>query len=254
MDRNLILEWFRSEPKKYRFSSDPFPVMKQLAIFLCGWIGFKVISFLVQLLMMALIKYDSSFITNYSYSMGVNTATYLCLIIILLLIANIDITKLLKSFKKYQSYLAAIACLLSIYAFYYVYGVFISIIKSPVTNNANEQALVVLENSFPIISFVVFGIVGPICEELTYRVGLFSLLSRKSRKLAYAVTIIIFAFIHFNFSTDVDTLVNELLNIPYYAFAAFAFSFVYERFGFSASLIAHILNNVISLMFVNVIR
>ncbi|MBP5694703.1 MAG: CPBP family intramembrane metalloprotease, partial [Bacilli bacterium] len=107
---------------------------------------------------------------------------------------------------------------------------------------------------YPITCLFIFGLIGPICEEITYRVGLFSLLKRKNRALAYLVTIAVFALIHFNFSNDPATLLNEIINLPYYMFAAFAFSFAFDKFGFAASATAHISNNLISLFLVVMAR
>ena len=72
------------------------------------------------------------------------------------------------------------------------------------------------------------------------------LCKRKNRILAYVATIIIFTLIHFDFGAK--TMTNELLNIPYYAAAAFAFTFAYDQYGFAASVTAHVANNLFSVI------
>ena len=72
---------------------------------------------------------------------------------------------------------------------------------------------------------------------------------RINKYLAYAVTILVFAFIHFDFECfGKGTLVNELLNMPFYLFAGFTFTFLYEKFGFGASVMAHVSNNLYSII------
>ena len=191
---------------------------------------------------------------QYSVSMLVNATAYIGLLVTLLLIANKDLLKIIKSFKQWQSYLAGAICFASIIAFNIVYGNIVAILKTPVSDNANQAALETMDAAFPVISMVIFGFVGPICEELTYRVGLFSLLKRKNRFVAYFVTIIVFALIHFNYTTNTEKLINEILNLPYYMFAAFAFSFTYDHFGFAGSVTGHIINNVFSLAMIKYIH
>ena len=256
------MNW-RQEPKKERFGSPMLPAVKQLIIFGVGWIGFKILAYTIQVALIIFAKargWDANeLLTQFSTSMIINSVCYIGLLIALLLIANTDLVKILKSFAQWQSYLAGVICLLSIFAFNFLYGNTIEILKSagiiniPVGNNVNEASLQSLQDVYPFTCLVVFGLIGPICEELTYRVGLFSLLKRRNRAAAYWITIVVFALIHFNFSTNSVTLLNELLNLPYYMFAAFAFSFTFDKFGFAGSVTAHILNNLISLFFVQAI-
>jgi membrane protease YdiL (CAAX protease family) len=98
--------------------------------------------------------------------------------------------------------------------------------------------------NFPLISFINFVLLGPIVEELTYRLGLFSFLKQRNRWVAYIVTVGLFAIIHFNFNQD--NIINELLNLPFYATAGLYFCWLYEKQGFAVATIAHITNNLIS--------
>lgn len=242
------MDW-NIEPEKTKYGSPMIPAVKQLIIFLSGWIGFQVIALLVQVFLVNSISIATEVIPQLVVrdalvKMLINSLAYGILLITLLFITYSDLLKQLKSFKQWQSYLAGVVCLLSIYAFNFIYGNLIRLIPMPVTDNVNETAVVSLQNLYPILSLIIFGFIAPICEELTYRTGLFSLMKRKSRKLAYIVTIAVFTLIHSNFTYA--NFFNELLNLPYYAYAAFAFCFTYEHFGFAGSLIPHILNNTIS--------
>ena len=246
------------EPETSKYGNKMIPAIKQLIIFLVGWIGFQLFAASVQIAIATICSFrgidGTAFLKQTSGQMVVNSACYLALLIAIVLIANVDIKKLFKSFKQYQSYIAGVVCLLSILAFNALYMMFLSALPLPsATDNANEASIQSITSAFPITSIIIFGIVGPICEEFTYRVGLFSFFKRKSKWLAYLITIVIFASIHFNFSTDSATLLNEILNLPFYMFAAFAFSFTYDKFGLAGSLTAHIANNLLSLTALDVV-
>lgn len=229
---------------------------KQLGLFLVGWAGFQFIGSLFSYLFAFIFSRKLGITSNEALarldvSMSINAGTYLVLIIFLLLILFKDLQILCQSFKKYQAYIAGFVCLIAIFAFNFCYNIFLSTVKTPIQDNVNQAGLMSLEDKYPILAFIIFGIIGPICEELAYRVGLFSFFKKKSRVLAYIATIIIFALIHFNYSDKY--LMNEILNLPFYAFAAFAFSYTYDKYGLAGSLTAHILNNVISLAAVSLI-
>ena len=242
---------WRKEPEPSKYGNRMIPAVKQLVIFLVGWIGFQILAGTIQFIMSFIaIKqgYDAEeFLKQLSSSMIVNSAAYLGLLIAIVAIVNFDIIKVLKSFKNWQSYVAGVVCLAAIFAFNYLWSFILTFIPVNTGDNVNEASLQSLSDVYPIACLLVFGIIGPICEEFTYRVGLFSFFRRINRVLGYVITIIIFAFIHFNFSLNPAVLINELLNLPLYMFAAFAFSYTYEKFGLAGSLTAHIANNLISL-------
>ena len=239
------------EPEKSRFGSPMISAKKQLFCFLMGWIGLQVIAVIIQIITATIFSAGTYLTPNQvvyvpGVQMMINTTTYLLLAVILTAITYIDLPKLLRSFAQYQSILAGVGCVLSIFAFNFIYGIIISFIPTPVTDNVNQTNVVNLQAMYPYLGLLIFGIVAPVCEELTYRTGLFSLLKRRSRALAYGVTIAVFALIHANFT--LTNFANELLNLPYYAFAAFAFCFTYEKFGLAGSLTGHILNNLIAFL------
>jgi membrane protease YdiL (CAAX protease family) len=102
-----------------------------------------------------------------------------------------------------------------------------------------------MTKSFPALSILFFGLIGPIVEEITYRVGLFGLAKRVNRVFAYIIVPIVFGFIHFDFeSIGTDRFLNEIFNMPTYILGGLALAFLYDRFGFAASTTTHILNNL----------
>ena len=230
---------------------------KQIALFITGWLGFQLIALLIEIVMIRTNNITTNQALNEFFSKNVNNmilnaAAYGVLLLILLIIINIDIKKLAKSFAQWKGYIAALIGLGVIFAFNIIYNSILNAAGVRITSNNNQQALDTNNATFPITSLLIFGIVGPICEELTYRVGLFSLSKRISKWVAYPVTIVVFALIHFDFQAS--NMVNEWINIPYYAVAAFTLSFVYDKYGFSSSCVLHIANNIISLTLIRCIQ
>ena len=178
--------------------------------------------------------------------MFLNGVAYMTIITIFIILVGKDVNEFLKSFKGWKPYVAAAIGFSAILVFNITYNGILSGLNITVSDNANESSLNTMVTDFPFTSLLIFAIIGPLVEEITYRVGLFSLLKRVHVILAYAVTIIVFTLIHFDFTST--TMVNELLNIPFYAFAAGTFCFLYHKFGFASSAAAHITNNVFSIL------
>ena len=112
----------------------------------------------------------------------------------------------------------------------------------PHGSNNNQDGLQSSFEAQPLLSFFCIVVFAPICEELTYRLGLFGLIAKKSNILAFIVTILIFALIHFDFSAK--DIVNELINLPAYLIGAFCLSYAYYRKGsIITSITAHALYN-----------
>ena len=111
----------------------------------------------------------------------------------------------------------------------------------PVAENANQETAISIAKGYPILAFFILGIIGPICEELTYRVGLYSFLRRINKWLALAITAFVFAMIHFDFTGD---LVKELWAFPSYLVSGVILTIAYEHRGPACSMTAHIAYNI----------
>lgn len=74
------------------------------------------------------------------------------------------------------------------------------LIFGPVSDNVNQQIVVEVIKATPVASFIFIPFLGPIVEELTYRVGLYSLLRRWNKIAALVISALIFGFIHFDYS------------------------------------------------------
>ena len=152
-----------------------------------------------------------------------------------------------KGFKKFlfdpKGYYFGLAFMVGLF----ILSMILNLITANITEevNDNQNAIELYVRNYPVISLLIFGVIGPIVEEFTYRVGLFSCLRRLNRVLAYAVTIIVFGLIHFSF--DSKDLLVELANLPSYLLAGAMFSLAYDVKGPMCSITAHIAYNLTSL-------
>ena len=225
------------------------PWWRQLVIFLIGSIGLTLAQSFVLVIVYAIDKSHDLDITG---TLAVNGFSYLIILGGMVAIMFPYFKPALKSFKKWLPYLMGLAAAGALYAFSIFYNVILQILPIEATDNANQSLAVQLVKSYPAISFILIGLLGPVAEELTYRVGLFTLGLRMKKWVAYVVVTIIFALIHFDFTSFGNTaqLTNELLNLPSYAFAGLTFCFLYDRWGLAASLSAHMTNNLLSCIFI----
>lgn len=223
-----------------------------LVLFFLGWLGLWVFALIFAILIPILVPFfltqnDASiFLESPFFFQIINFLTYLTIFLI-------GLTLLLPYIQ--QSFLPAIqsskwllglpftlVILLSSYALITLYDYFGIVLE----DNQNQSAIVGLVQDSPIISLITFGFLGPIVEEWTYRLGIFKYLKNNNNLLAYVITLTIFGFIHFDFTSA--NLVNELLNLPIYLIAGAWFCYLYDKFGLQVALSTHIMNNVFSVL------
>ena len=226
---------------------------KQIVFFAIGLVGLITVEVIFQLLLVSISK--AAIPSDYEYDIFIhsslsnlilNGASYLTVAIIFIILIKDDSSEFFKSFKGWRPYVAGLIGFSAIIIFNIVYSNILNATGLVIADNTNEASLNSIVVDYPFASLLIFAFIGPIVEELTYRVGLFSFMRRVNVVVAYIVTIIVFTLIHFDFSSS--TMTNELLNIPFYAFAAFTFTFLYEKYGLAGSASAHITNNLFSLL------
>ncbi|MCQ2742765.1 MAG: CPBP family glutamic-type intramembrane protease [Bacilli bacterium] len=238
------------------------PWLKQLLCFLIGWAGFQLLGIFVQTIESfiyasmnsqlppeELSDATSKFLTSPVGMCIVNSVAYVLLFGILAIVNFKDLKEFGRPFANWKTCAFGALGFVLLYISSFVIGVVTKAINPSMDVNQNQKTLVEIVTQYPAVGFIVFGIFGPVCEEITYRVGLFSLLSRSKKILAYILTVVIFAFIHFGWTgiiKDPSTIGNELLNLPSYLVAGLILSFIYDRFGFGASALAHITYNVLA--------
>lgn len=221
------------------------PWWKQLVIFGIGTVGLSIAA-----------NIASMFFGKESLDLlWVNFIGYFVAIIAIVIMLFLHYKQVLKSFKNWLPYLVGLIGAGALFLFSNVYSSIMNSIH-PITENINEQTADNFILLYPALAFFVIVLFGPISEELTYRVGLFSFLYRAKPYIGYIITALVFALIHFDWECfgDSEVLINELLNIPFYLFAGFAFCFLYHKWGLASSMTAHVLNNLITFILVLTIR
>ncbi|MCD8203861.1 MAG: CPBP family glutamic-type intramembrane protease [Coprobacillus sp.] len=226
--------------------------VKEIFAFLIGFAGLQIFALIVEVILLMAYE-DSDTLYTARGNMTINVAAYALVLAALFALVFKERGSFAKTFTKSETYLFGFLAFLVLILASGVYSFIISFFYTTEGNN-NQSSINTLTELYPFASIIVFGIIGPLVEEVTYRVGLFSFFRRINRWSAYLLTIIIFALIHFDFTTIGggwnEELENELINLPSYLIAAGVFCFVYERRGFGASFFAHFLNNIIAVLFI----
>lgn len=220
-----------------------------VSLFLIGFIGLNILAFIISFII-GIVNVDA--LSTFDTTAALNFGLYFILFGAFLIFVNTKIIDVLKDYKKPPTWLKGL-----------VYGLIIlgsSIIISLITYNFypdtvdttindNESTIRSITTSYPVLSFIVFGFLGPICEEFTYRAGLFSGIKKLNRVAAYLTCTIVFGLIHFSFDfTNTDDVIVELLNLPNYMVSGALLCYFYERDGIAVSITAHMTNNVISVL------
>lgn len=219
------------------------PISRQLSLFLVGLFGINVLAIITSLIVSAAVKDDNAL----RYVL-INSINYAVLFAIDMLLLINYYPEIFNPFKKGRTYIAGLVG----FAFLFGGSILISYLMSlavPTADTGENQYVaiqMVLRN--PIVCIIILGFIGPLVEELTYRVGLFTLCKRVSPILAYIVTPLVFAVIHMDFFSD--NIINELVALPDYLFAGVMFSVLYDREGFGASYLAHVSNNLLSIILI----
>ena len=211
-----------------------FPLWKRIVLFVIGLGGLYLVSLLVSI--------PAIFAPTEYQDPIVNIVTYVVILISLIAVVFTDIPKQIHIFKKWQNYLIGIAFGISIIFFDIFYTTILVYTYPDYSIGGNEEAVRGIIDLLPISSVFVLGIIGPICEELTYRVGLFGALNKLNKVLAYVISTLVFATIHFRFNAA--NIYVELANLPAYVVSGAILAFVYDKWSFTGSMTAHITNNL----------
>ena len=214
-----------------------FALWKRGLLFAIGIIGVEALVYVVAFMVMGLPKSDRVG--------ALNLIIYAFIFAAMMGVIFLDIPKFIKIFKGWKPYVFAIAFVAGIMFFDSFYVNLVNLFR-PVDTSANEEAVRSVIDIYPVASVFMLGIIGPFCEELAYRVGLFGLLRRVNRVLAYVVSGIVFGLMHFHFNSS--DLINELIFLPTYIVPGILFALAYDLFGLPCSLAAHITNNLIAVI------
>ena len=178
------------------------------------------------------------------------TCTYLLMFAGLLSIPLITRRKLfLGKFTSGTDYIYGLAFAVTVIAAGTLVNALTSLMHTP-ADNENQTAVVNIATNYPLTGIFIMGLIGPICEELTYRVGLYSFLRRINKYAALAITVVVFAMIHFTF--DAENIIEELWSLPSYLVSGLILTIAYELRGPACSMTAHATYNMFAILMIMV--
>lgn len=252
MTKEERMELELEEQRKFDF----LPNWRLLLFFLVGWLGFQIIGMILQTIVM--VKYQVTSVDELSLSskVFVNFCAYLLLTFSLLLSAfKQPLFGLIRRFKEGKALRDGIAYGFLLLLVSSALGILINWIRKDADVNANESAIREMAKAYPFFTIIMTVFLAPICEEMTYRLGLFGMIRKRNRYVAYALGACIFALIHFQPFTDDETvsktayLINELWNLPSYIVSGLILCRAYEKHGnIATSMIAHAINNGVAVI------
>lgn len=266
-----------------------------IILFLIGWLGFKIIGYIVQYSFLGAIGKDNLFDSTGSiyptYSAWINFTIYLITLIIILttfiMLDKVGFIRKIKVFKDKNTYITLITFLAIYFACNYAYALIRVLLEKAIgyssSANQNQSGLNTMIACQPVLSVIMVVIFAPIVEELTYRQGLFEAIRRKNETLGIIVTVLVFALIHFSFSTVIayfnyDALlaskssllvktiengtyvyyskqemyylvIDEIINFPSYVIGGTILTYTYKKHGSVVeSILVHSSLNLISVV------
>ena len=224
--------------KKYPLLFLPFP--NQIFLFLLGVVGFAIFNILFTLLFANIYKAD-----QIKGTMLITLCSYLLFFIFVIALSFRYWRSILDKLKGSKPYIVGLIGSFVVIGGSVVITLLMNIITGNQSEGGNQSAIIQLTKAYPAFAIIIFGIVGPICEEFAYRVGLFTFFRRIARWLAYLVSALIFGLIHFDFTGDI---IVELIALPSYIWAGVSFAIIYEIGGIGASSMSHMINNLFSII------
>lgn len=231
---------------------DTFSKKTRLHIFLAGWIGLVGFGLILSIVFsfVASIRLTEAdyllYINSNIFLTYINFSTYFLIFSTILIIIKNQWLSLFKTFFDSNHIIKGFSYGFLVLFVNILIGLIYDLLKLQPTDNNNQALITNLVLETPVLSFITFVFLGPIVEEFTYRLGLFSLIHQRNKYLSYIVTVLLFGFIHFDFTAP--DLLNELLNMPFYLTAGFMFCFIFVKENFAVVTYAHITNNLISIL------
>lgn len=118
------------------------------------------------------------------------------------------------------------------------------------TTSDNQNSIItLLKSNYGVLMFVSASILGPICEELTYRKGIMGLF--KKEETGVIISSILFSLVHIISSFGSYNFISLLLMFVSYFVSGFAFGIIYYKTkNIWYSTIAHTLYNTIAMLLI----
>ena len=213
------------------------PLWKRIALFLISLFSLFVFPFIAVYFVLG--------VPEPTRADALNFICYAFMVAAMFSIIVVDIPKYIPKLVNYKNYIIGFLCGALIIFFDIVYINLVSLHPMYATggNETDVRASIV---AFPALSIIFLGILGPICEELAHRAGVYKSLSKVNKLLAYFVSALIFAFLHFRWNNP--NMIAEWLNFPSYFVCGIILAYAYEHGSIVGSCTAHITNNLFSII------
>lgn len=219
-------------------------ILIAVLLFVLGFLGPSIISIIVN----EIIKDTYSvFMSNFLLNFIPYILTFTAMLAIILSVPYLRKNIFNHQFSQ-RSYLALFTFICLI--IFYIGNILISVVTSYFTtrSNNNQNSIEDLIYLSPLLTTIMTVVFAPVVEEMTYRASLFAFFGHKHKYAALVTSSILFALIHFDFTTiGKPDFINEIANIFSYLFAGFFFGYAYLRSENIVSNIAlHATNNLVA--------
>ena len=242
-NKNANIDNYKIDIHFARKDEGNISTLRRVIAFVIGLIGLVAISIIVQIIVLGFVS-DKNSITAFT-----TFGTYGVLFIVFVLFFLKDFKQFFKQFLDIDVILRGVLIGVFLMGIPSVYLSFVNLFMD-FGINSNEASIREMAVQYPLLIIIFAGLLGPICEEFTYRVGFFGAIKKQNKVVAYIVTAIIFGLIHFDFETfaNAEKLIIELVNLPAYMISGVILCYAFDRYGFAAACVAHIFNNVVGLL------
>lgn len=238
-----------------KFSNLDIPSYKALACVCMGWLGISIVATIFSLVVGLFIEIPAEGTTEYLKLNGwLQIVCYsVTLITLLVILGKKILIKLLHQFKKFSSITKGIMYGFLLISASIAYNLIALAIYPDFGSNQNQNSVVDMIITTPIISFISVVFLAPVTEEITYRLCLTGELAKKSKIIGIIVSSLLFGLIHsafFNLSfldMDKQQIINEIVALPSYIISGLIMAIAYvKEDSIACSITAHMTNNFIA--------
>ena len=220
-----------------------------------GWIGISVVATIFSLIITLFMEIPAEGTIEYAKLNGwLQVVCYTITLVTLLGILGKNlIIKLFNQFKVFKSISKGLMYGFLLLSASIIYNIIVLAIYPDFGANQNQNAVVDMIVTTPVISFISVVILAPFTEEITYRLCLTGTLAKRSKFIGIIVSSLIFGLIHsafFNLSfltMDKQQIINEVIALPSYIISGLIMAIAYTKEdSIACSITAHMTNNFVA--------
>lgn len=227
-------------------------------------------SIFLSVLIIIFSNIDVELLSYFAYFLGYGSY----IVLLFLIIKKDNIMKIIKGFNK-NNFIVALIFAVILYLSSTMVSYLVNLIFGSVDSNANQESLDQGMLKYPIVVSLFSVIFAPIVEEFVFRFTIFKPIAKKNKIVAYIISVLSFAGIHFISSLSVlltdmanpdltkeiamNNFFNDLKTLPIYIVAAFVLTLSYDmNKNIATNILIHALYNlsqvVLMLLLVNMMN